>query len=166
LKIGTNASLIVLILSLGLAAPVAADMRDDADEAYKRGDYATSLRNYRTRAERGDAHAQTNLGVMYNKGQGVTRDDIVAAMWYRKAARQGNAQAQFNLGGLLARGDGVQQDFVRSHMWFNLAAAAYPASATEERNKAVKNRDLVATNMTPAQIAEAERLARKWKPNK
>ena len=31
---------------------------------------------------------------------------------------------------------------------------------------AVKNRDIVAAKMTPAQIAEAQRLAREWKPKK
>jgi hypothetical protein len=58
-----------------------------------------------------------------------------------------------------ANGHGVPQDYVRAHMWFNIAAA----SDVSVRD-AVKWRDLVATRMTPAQIAEAQRLAREWKP--
>ncbi len=34
----------------------------------------------------------------------------------------------------------------------------------EKRDAAVKNRDIVAKKMTPAQIAEAQKLAREWKP--
>jgi uncharacterized protein len=51
----------------------------------------------------------------------------------------------------------------RLNMWSNLAAAHYPASEKENRGKAVKNRDLIAAKMTPAQIAEAQKLARECK---
>lgn len=44
------------------------------------------------------------------------------------------------------------------------AAARYPASMPEERDNAVTNRDRVAAKMSAAQIAEAQRLAREWKP--
>jgi hypothetical protein len=49
-------------------------------------------------------------------------------------------------------------------MWFNLAASRSSASKAEERNKSVHNRDIIASKMTPAQIAEAQKLAREWKP--
>jgi TPR repeat protein len=69
----------------------------------------------------------------------------------------GDAQAQSNLGFMYAKGQGVPEDYVRAHMWFNLSAA--------HGNKvAAKNRDLLALSMTPAQKAEAQRLAREWKP--
>ncbi len=47
-------------------------------------------------------------------------------------------------------------------MWYNLAAAGLPPG--EDRDSAVKNRDIAAELMTPAQIAEAQRRAREWKP--
>ena len=57
------------------------------------------------------------------------------------------------------RGPGVPQDYVRAHMWFNLAAApGYPGAAAK--------RDSIAANMTPAQIAEAQKLAREWQPKR
>ncbi len=34
----------------------------------------------------------------------------------------------------------------------------------EDRDLAVENRDLIEDRMTPAQVAEAQRLAREWKP--
>jgi hypothetical protein len=34
----------------------------------------------------------------------------------------------------------------------------------EDRDRAVSNRDLAEKRMTPEQIAEAQRLAREWKP--
>ncbi len=48
--------------------------------------------------EQGDADAQNNLGVMYDEGRGVPKDDKEVARWYRKTAEQGQADAQFNLG--------------------------------------------------------------------
>ena len=61
-------------------------------------------------------------------------------------------------------GHGVPQDYVQAHKWINLAASRFTASETENRDKAVKNRDIVAAKMTLAQIAEAQKLAREWKP--
>ncbi len=58
----------------------------------------------------------------------------------------------------------VTQDYVQAHMWFNLAASRFPPG--EHRDKAVKNRDIVAKKMTPAQISEAQKLAREWRPKK
>jgi hypothetical protein len=46
---------------------------------------------------------------------------------------------------------------VRTVRWFNLAAA-------RGNKDAVKGRDMVAAKMTPAQLAEAQKLAREWKP--
>jgi TPR repeat protein len=103
---------------------------------------------------------------MYDNGQGVLQDYVEAARWYRRAAEQGVATAQANLADMYAFGRGVPQDYVLAHMWFNLAASRYPASEIDARKKAIHNRDLVASKMTPAQIAEAQRLAREWKPKK
>jgi TPR repeat protein len=79
--------------------------------------------------------------------------------WYRKAAEQGNAKAQNNLGIIYATGKGVPQDYVIAHMWFNLAAVS-----GDKSDNAAENRDKAAAKMTPAQVAEAQKLAREWKP--
>ena len=73
--------------------------------------------------------------------------------------RRGDALGQHNLGLMYANGQGVVQDYVQAHKWFNLGATSGDASA-------VKNRDIVASKMTPAQIAEAQRLASAWRATK
>ncbi len=127
-------------------------------------DYVQAMRWYRKAAEQGDADAQFNLGIMYSKGQGVPHDYVQAVRWYRKAAEQGYASAQINLGYMYFKGWGVPQDYIQAHIWFNLAASR--AENGEVRDNAVKNRDIVAGHMTPAQVAEAQRLARAWRPKK
>ncbi len=127
-------------------------------------DYAQAVKWYRKAAEQGNADAQSGLGIMYQKGQGVPQDYAKALQWYRKAAEQGKASAQNNLGVMYSKGQGVPQDYVQAHMWFNLAASRLPPG--EGRDKAVKNRDIVAERMTPAQISEAQKLTREWRPQK
>jgi len=169
-----------------------ADDFDVGDEAYQRGDYATALpifqhladqghakaqfnlgvmyrngqgvpqdnaaaaRWYRKAANQGHAKAQFNLGIMYRNGQGVPQDNAAAARWYRKAADQGNARAQTNLGFMYGKGHGVTQDYVQAYMWYILAAQGEKDTG--------ELRDGLAKQKTPAQIAEAQKLAREWKP--
>ena len=152
----------VLFLALGLSEPLLAGPLEDADAAHNKQDYATVLRLLRPLAEQGDARAQFNLGFMYAKGQGVPKDYVQAVKWYRLAADQGNAGAQFNLGFMYRNGQGVPKDYVLASMWRNLAAAG--ASDADARERAAKARDALATMMTPAQIAEAQRMSREWKP--
>ena len=98
--------------------------------------------------------AQSKLGEMYAKGQGVPQDYAQAALWYRKAADQGDTDAQSKLGEMYAKGQGVPQDYAQAHMWLNLAATKLPDAADA--------RDEVAAKITPGQIAEAQRMAREW----
>ena len=73
-------------------------------------------------AERGDAEAQNNLGLIHYTGEGVPQDFIEAMKWFRKAAEQHHEMAQFNLGLMYAYGEGVPQDFVEAVKWFRRAA--------------------------------------------
>ena len=125
-------------------------------------DYAQAVAWFRKAADQGFANAQYNLGNMYANGLGVPQDYAQAVAWFRKAADQGHVSAQFNLGVAYEFGQGVPQDYIQAHMWLNLAASRY--TDPTDRAVAVKQRDLVAAKMTPAQIAEAQRLATAWKP--
>ncbi len=113
---------------------------------------------------------------MYDNGQGVPQDYAMAVKWSRKAADQGYAPAQYALGYMYQN---ALQDYVRAHMWYNLAGAYWPRETGDKdrdmvaklmarwpRKNAAKNRDMVAKLMTPAQIAEAQRLAREWRPRR
>jgi hypothetical protein len=59
---------------------------------------------------------------------------------------------------------GVARSFVEASKWFILAASASSMLEPEVRSKALIYRDMAAREMTPEQIAEAERLASEWKP--
>jgi len=76
----------------------------------------------KTKAERGDADAQTKLGQMYAQGEGVPKDSIEAVKWYRKAADQGNSDAQRSFGWMCANGEGVPKDSTEGAKWVRKAA--------------------------------------------
>jgi TPR repeat protein len=119
--------------------------------------YAEAAKWHRLAANQGLADAQFTLGFMYAHGQGVSQDYAEAVKWYQLAADQGYTLSQANLGNAYVRGQGAPRDFVRAYMWFSL-------SARKDNQGAAKNCDLIAPRMTPAQIAEAQKLAREWKP--
>ena len=184
---------IAVVLSIVcLAVPAWADYKAGED-AYNRGDFTTALREWRPLAERGEALAQYNLGLLYRKGRGVPQDDVQARQWYEKAAAQGQAKAQYNLGTLYLNGSGVPKDYQQALRWFRMAADQgealaqtkigimyddgqgvphdlvqahkwYNLAATNGDKPAAELRDALAKQMTPAQIAEAQQLAREWKP--
>ena len=87
------------------------------------------------------------------------RDYATAVRLIRPLAEQGDANAQYNLGVLYDNGLGVPQDKISAYMSLSLSAA-------QGRNGAAAFRDLIARRMTPAQIAEAQKRAREWKPTK
>ena len=124
-------------------------------------DYAEAMKWLRLAADHGVASAQGRLGAMYGAGYGVPQDDTEAVKWFRRGADQGDNYAQLMLGFMFELGRGVPQDYVQAHMRFNIAAAS---SKVEKPDAAAENRDRVAAKMTPAQIAEAEKLAHEWKP--
>jgi hypothetical protein len=127
-------------------------------------DDAAALRWVRLAADQGDAAAQFRLGLMYSEGHGVPQDQAEAADWYRRAADQRHPQAQYNLGLLYAVGEGVGEDHLIAHMWFNLAGVHFPPSETLNRNAAIRNRDLMAGKLSRDALAQAQKLAREWRP--
>ena len=184
---------VALVLSIiCLSVPAWADFNAGGD-AYTRGDYATAFREWRPLAEQGDSQSQynlgwlyyygrgvpkdyaqarqwyknaaaqgdtsaaTNVGIMYLEGYGVPQDYLTALFWLRRAADHGIAMAQGKLGVMYQEGWGPTQDYVEAHKWYNLAA-------TYGDKPAADLRDALANQMTPAQIAEAQKLAREWKP--
>jgi len=184
---------LVLIGVLACAQPALAGPFEDGLAAYESGDNATAVRLFRPLADQGDARAQFQLGRMYASGHGLPQDHVAAVSWFRLAAEQGNADAQRNLGIMYKRGRGVltdnaeaaawfrlaaeqgdpaaqtdlgdmyqegrgaEQDYVLAHMWYSLAAG-------QEHEGAARQLRSIGRLMTPEQIAEAERLAREWKP--
>ncbi len=147
---------IALVLSIVcLAVPAWADFQAGMD-AYNRHDYPTALREWRPLAEQGVAEAQYKFGMLYSMGNGVPLDLVQARQWWEKAAVQRHVSAQYYLGIMYSMGYGVPRDFVQAHKWYSLAGANGDKGAATLR-------DALAKQMTPAQIAKAQRLAREWR---
>jgi hypothetical protein len=149
--------LAVFTLSIGFACTACADNLEDGRAAIKAGNFEAAFVSFSKAAEQGDAKAQYNLAIMYVRGEGVGQDDKQAASWFRKAAEAGDAGAQLGLGSMYLAGQGVKKDVVQAHKWSNLAAANGQKEGAELRNSSE-------ARMTPAQIAEAKKLASEWKP--
>jgi TPR repeat protein len=60
-------------------------------------------------AKKDDAMAQYVVGHLYEKGDGVKKNDAEAAKWYRKADKKGLSDATALLGVLYLEGRGVKQ---------------------------------------------------------
>jgi TPR repeat protein len=157
-------------LSLLVATPLAAqnldaDMRAAA-AAYERKDMATAVRLWKVWAGRGNAEARTLLGAMYWSGEGVPRDHREAARLYLEAAHQGYARAQNDIGFMLGFGEGIPpRDDVEAYKWISLAIAHYTPEKNQDRlEQARKDLAALAGRMTPAQVAEAQRRAKAFKP--
>ena len=141
----------------GGVASAQEDASSKAFQAYEQEDYVEAARWFRLAADQGDAGAQFSLGFMYANGKGVPENDVEALKWYRLAADQGDASAQNNLGFMYANGRGVPEDFIPAYKWWNLAAA-------QGNDGAIKNKEILRKQMTPAQIAQAQKLSSEWKP--
>lgn len=84
-------------LFLVAGTPALADVKAGVD-AYKRGDYAGAIREWRPLADRGDPDAQFNLAQAYRLGRGVPASLDTAIDLYRKAATQDHVEASGLLG--------------------------------------------------------------------
>jgi TPR repeat protein len=117
---------------------------------------------YRKAADQGLPDAECELGDCYLEGTGIPKDIPEGVKWTRKAAEQGFGQAQNALGVCYLKGIGVTKDYVQAYKWLDLAAAKGDERADDARvNLASAERYL-----TPAQVAEAQRLAHEFKPQK
>jgi len=189
-----RAVLLAVVGAVSLAASaVAQTPLEQGIAAYERGDFAAAFRLWRPLAERGDAYAQTNLGKLYRNGKGVPLNPPEAIKWFRLAAEQGDAMAQSNLGRMHDAGEGVPENDAAAVKWYRMAAdqgyaiaqgylgAMYGAgqgvpknyveaykwfalAADQELSLEMDPLSFLRGKMTPAQIAEGQKLAAEWKP--
>ena len=129
---------------------------------YERGhgvaqDYQEAARWYRLAAMQRSSAAQYRLCTLSDIGRGLPQNYQEALRWCRLAADHGEAQAMFTLGVHYHTGLGVLPDIVQAHKWYNLAAA-------HGYHDGAKWRDRIARELSPAKIAEAQKLAREWQP--
>ena len=151
-----GAALLIAFMPIGSAH---ADAVARANAAYARGDYVRAVNILTPLALHGNANAQAFLGFMFENGYGAPQAYVAAADLYCQAAISGNPFGQAMLGLMYDKGHGVPQDFILAYKWLNLAAARAPA---REREYFLRLRNAVASKMSPAQIAEGQRLAMLW----
>ncbi|MDP2374834.1 tetratricopeptide repeat protein [Reyranella sp.] len=162
-------AIVIALLSMAAAGAARAqtlevEMRQAAG-AYERKDMATAVRIWKVWADKGNAEARTLLGAMYWSGEGVPRNHTEAARLYLLAANQGYARAQNDIGFMYGFGEGIPpRNDVEAYKWLTLAIARYTARNQERRDQAIKDKATLAARMTKAQVAEAEKLAKAWKP--
>lgn len=86
--------------------------------AAESGDYATAASEWQPLADRGDAVAQFNLGLMYHRGLGVAMSEEKAVSWYQKSAENGYPKAQEFLAAAYREGwFGLAQDPQKAAYW-------------------------------------------------
>jgi TPR repeat protein len=113
-------------------------------------DYQEAFQWFSKAAGQGHPDAQVNLGLMYVRGEGVTKNMDEAVKWFRSSAEQGNSVAQYNLGVCYLQGEGVSTDPQEAYKWLALATSQGDTQAREVLDK-------LETELTPAQIAEAQK---------
>lgn len=110
---------ILIVGMLGFLTGIQAEM----DQSTLAGQNSTqAFWNVYTDALRGDKVAQFQVGVMFERGMSINKNEAEAAGWYEKSAKQGYVDAQYNLGIMYASGRGVQQNDSLAIMWLGLAA--------------------------------------------
>jgi TPR repeat protein len=150
---------LLVATSFILVAPVFADVKQDllgtCIDNYLAGDFDSVLSSCIKPAAHGGADAQFLLGKMHFKGEGTPQDYKQAIYWFTKAAEQGNSGAQSQLGVIFYSGKGTPKDNVMAYVWWNIAAA-------QGNESAANNRGIIEKDMTPNQIAEAQKLSKEY----
>ena len=102
------------------------------------------------------------LGLMHRSGKGVPKDYAKAAYWLQQAAELGNHHAQQLLAYHYRDGLGIAQNKVEAYKWLELAIPKLKPSPA--RDSWIELREQLGETMTAQEVAEAERLARDWRP--
>ena len=132
----------LVLLMMCLSLPL---MGDEAD--------MKKFEEAKVKAEKGDADAQYQVGVMYRDGKTVNADLKQAFRHFKKSANQGHVMAQYELGILHLHGKGAKRDAIAAFTWLNIAGANGSRMAAEALGKFPER-------LTNDQISKADALAR------
>ena len=126
---------------------------DDGLAAFAAGKYEQANVVFETLAESGNASAQFQLGLSFELGRGLEKNDVLAFKWFEAASKQKLPLACLHLGTFYEAGRGVDRDYVRAYKMYEMAASR--ASTDTNRKAAEKKRDYVLKKMSPAERAVA-----------
>jgi TPR repeat protein len=193
-------SSLLLLWAMTLCASCQNREASDAEKTLARSSYESArngdkaaFQKLTVMAARGNAVAQYDLGLLYDEGEGVTKDVVQAVGWFRKAAEQGSAVAQTHCGVMYEGGLGVPKDESTAVEWYRKAAEQgfadaqyylgfeykygtgvpedlataymwFNLAAAQGKNAAIAAREELAALMSPQQIAEGQKLSREWQP--
>ena len=126
------------------------------------------MRHLLLAAAQGDAGAQFNLGVLYDNrlddnNHPIAGNRAQAMRWLQYAADQGLPRAQIKLAEMYTDRPETLADYVRACTWLLLATEHLSGI---HRQRAQSGYAWISSHMTPEQIAQANCLARDWKPKR
>jgi hypothetical protein len=130
-------------------------------------DFATARVWYGKAANKCNATAQNNLGLLLLNGQGGDKDPVRAFRLFEVAAKQGlhaDADAMGNLGSMYLTGTGTQPNIIEAYKWYVL----YREHTTDVSNRAKLNSTFpnIESQITATQKKEALRRAAEFKPQR
>ncbi len=118
----------------------------DAEQWYLQGkaydknyENVKSAECYAKAAEQGYAPAQLELGIAYEFGYGVEKNQKLATEWYQKAALQGEPMAQISMGRCCFDGNGVPKAPETAVRWYIQAAEQGHAEAQRILGYCIEN---------------------------
>ena len=103
-------------------------------------------------AEASEERAQSLLGEMYEKGEGVPQDIETAVKWYKEAAEHEEEKAQYNLARCYENGYGIKKDLNKAVEWYMEAAEQYEPRAINRVGELKMEGVLMAQNTKHAHI--------------
>lgn len=98
------------------------DLWEEGKKRYRAGDHAGAAQLILKAAQAGNPDARSQIGYMYEAGDGVTKSYAEAAAWYQAGAAQGHARCQFALGSLYEAGQGVKENWDEAARWYQKSA--------------------------------------------
>ena len=112
-------------------------------------------------ASLGNPDAEYAFAERLASGNGVARDQKHAWEWFKRAADNGQPAALYRIGQIIFKRDRSIEDNITAYAWLTLAAKL---GSDEVKKDAARDRDLLAKDMTPGDIAAAMARVRDWKP--
>lgn len=109
------------VFALAACANVTADLKS-ADEAARRGDYASATAQWQVLSDYGYDQAQLKLARAYIKGTGVPQDPAAAIPLLESSAKSGNVASLVELGQLYEQGKGVEKNLSTAENYYRQAA--------------------------------------------
>lgn len=119
----------VAVLMMTACGPSPEELVRQGKEHCDNDNYTEAMACFQKAAEKGNAEAEFNIGMLYDCGDGVDEDSEIAADWYKKSAEKGYSEAQDILSLMYYLGTGVEQNYEKA------AAYAKKALAQDEYYK-------------------------------